>query len=75
METNKYFSTRLRQLREAKGITQKELGAVFGSQKSVISNWEARQSIPRAHILSQLADSFDVSIDYLLGRTDNPETN
>ena len=75
METNKYCSTRLRHLREAKGIMQKEMADALGQSKTAVNNWEVQGNVPHASILCKLADYFDVSVDYLLGRTDKPETN
>lgn len=75
MEVSKLFAVRIRELRKSKKLTQRELGELIGSKKSVINNWELRGSIPHASILCQLADYFDVSVDYLLGQTDNPKRN
>lgn len=64
------FGSRLKSLREEKRMTGEELGKVFNVTKVAISNWESGNRSPHHEILSSIADYFDVSIDYLLGRTD-----
>lgn len=68
---------RLRELREGKNISQKELGEIFNVAQNTISNWEKGSREPDASTLLKLADLFGVSVDYILGRTDikkAPET-
>lgn len=66
-----YFR-RLRDLREDHDLTQKEIAAILGIQQTVYSRYERGfQAIPIEHIL-KLADYYNVSIDYLLERTNNP---
>ena len=66
-----YFR-RLRDLREDHDLMQKEVAAILDIQQTVYSRYERGfQTIPVEHLL-KLADYYDVSIDYLLGRTDNP---
>ena len=59
----------IRQLRIEKGITQEQLGQVLNVQKSAISKYELGRTQPSTDILEKLADYFEVSIDYLLGKT------
>ncbi len=61
------FPVRLRKLREAKRINAKALGELCGLSKNMIGRYE-KGEIPSAKSLMALADFFDVSIDYLLGR-------
>ena len=71
------FGQRLIDLREEKGIFQKELSAHLNVSISTISNYENDVHFPDVIILCKLADYFHVTIDYLLGRTDyryDPET-
>lgn len=64
------FGDRLRELREEKGITQKELGRVVSISERVIGYYEANDRFPKdENILKIIADYFDVSVDYLIGRT------
>lgn len=64
------FGKRLKNLRENAGFTQEQLGKKLNVVKSNISMYENGTRIPNADILEQLSKIFDVSIDYLLGKTD-----
>lgn len=65
---------RIRSLREDKDITQTEMGKILSCSQRVYSNYERGDiDIPTA-ILVKLADFHNVSVDYLLNRTDNPKT-
>lgn len=65
------FGDRLKMLREDKDITQKELGAAVGVSDRVIGYYESNNRFPKDEItLKALGDYFNVSVDYLLGRTD-----
>ena len=66
------LSDRLRELRKSKGITQKALAHAIGMSTSGIQNYELKTRIPNVEVLIKLADYFDVSVDYLIGRSDNP---
>lgn len=67
------FGERLRKLRTDKGITQEKLGNIIGVSDRVIGYYEADNRFPKDEILlNKIADYFDVSLDYLLGRTDEP---
>jgi len=72
MNKNKVLAKRLRKLREKKNMTQTELGKLFNLSKQAISSYETGGSEPPSDTLQSFADFFDVSIDYLLGRTDDP---
>lgn len=65
--------TRVRELREAKGIQQKELAIDLNVSQPTISDWESGRKVPSAKSTQKLADYFGVTIDYLLGRTDQKE--
>jgi len=58
----------LKQLREARGITQTELAKQLGVVRSTICFYESEQHSPTPEMLIKLADFFGVSVDYLLGR-------
>lgn len=67
--------SRIRDLREDKDMTQKQMGEILHCSQRVYSNYERGDiDIPTA-LLIRLADFHDVSVDYLLGRTSNPKTN
>ncbi|SHH54042.1 Helix-turn-helix domain-containing protein [Caloranaerobacter azorensis DSM 13643] len=69
------FGERFKQLRKEKNMTQEELAKKFFLNKSSISRYEQNKQVPEMDLLKGFADFFNVSIDYLLGRTDirNPE--
>ncbi len=66
---------RIRNLREDRDITQAALGQILHCSQRIYSNYERGDVDIPTEILIKLADFYDVSIDYLLGRTDNPKTN
>ena len=66
---------RIRDLREDKDLTQVQMGKILNCSQRVYSNYERGDiDIPTA-ILIKLADFHEVSVDYLLNRTNNPKTN
>ncbi|MCT4564039.1 MAG: helix-turn-helix domain-containing protein [Maledivibacter sp.] len=67
------FGNRLRELRKDKLLNQPELSGVINVSPSNISYYEQGKSFPSVETLYIIADFFDVSIDYLLGRTDRKE--
>lgn len=69
------FAERLKDLRCKNGITQAALGKMLGVRQDAISTYERGRNYPEVRNLIILADYFGVSIDYLVGRTDNPEIN
>lgn len=75
MENKKFFSERLFLLRSKKRLSQKALGELLGVSDAAITMMEKGKRSPSFEILCALADYFEVSIDYLTGRTDNPEIN
>ena len=54
---------RIRELREASGLTQKQVAENMGVLTSAVSNWEAETALPRARQLPQLARVLGCSID------------
>ena len=64
----------LAELRQERGLTQRELGQVLCVSTGTISNYETGVHLPDAYKLIALADYFDVSTDYLLGLTRIRET-
>ena len=69
------FSERLRELRHKNGVTQKALGMVIVVGPDSISVYESGKGYPEVRRLIIIAEFFNVSLDYLVGRTDNPEIN
>jgi transcriptional regulator with XRE-family HTH domain len=62
---------RLKELRTKKGLYQKELAERLGVGRSTVAAWETGSKRPEGRTLEQIADLFSVSVDYLLGRTDD----
>ncbi len=64
---------RIRDLREDKDMTQESIAKVLGMSQTGYSKYETGENdIPTA-ILIKLADFYNVSIDYILNRTNNPK--
>lgn len=61
---------RIRQLRQERHLTQIQLGQALNLAESTISLYESNHRAPDYHILLQIANYFEVSIDYLMGLTD-----
>lgn len=61
---------RIRQLRSENHISQKTLAKELYVSQQTVAKWEAETSTPNPETLSKIADYFDVSVDYLLGKTD-----
>ena len=60
---------------EEQGLTAKKVSEATGISTGNISDWKSGRSMPSAVKLDLLATVLDCSVDYLLGRTDNPEIN
>lgn len=69
METN-IFGNRLRILLEEKDLEGKEFAKIIHVQPPTVSNWLNGNRFPNQDTLRKIADYFNVSVDYLLGRTD-----
>lgn len=65
----------LRKLRKERGLTQIALQMKTGIEQALISKYETGERIPPTDALVILADFYNVSIDYILCRTDRPEIN
>ncbi|WKV09417.1 helix-turn-helix domain-containing protein [Thermoanaerobacterium sp. CMT5567-10] len=64
------FANRLKSLREEKKLSQEELSQLINISRSTLSMYEINKRQPDPETLQKIADFFDVSVDYLLGRTD-----
>ena len=63
---------RLKQLRTKAGLTQTDMHNIFGVAQNTYSQWETDKREPDFKTLSRIADYFRVTVDYLLGRSDDP---
>lgn len=69
----KIFGERIRALRESMGYSQMRFAEIFGVGQSTVVRYEKGAASPSLEFLIKLADYYDVSLDYILGRTDNPQ--
>lgn len=70
-----FMYRRIRNLREDKDMTQTEVAKMLTMSQTGYSKYETGENDIPTNILIKLADFYDVSVDYLLNRTDNPKTN
>lgn len=68
LKTPTTFGTRFKELREERGLNQSDIAKELGVIKQAISNYEKNDREPEFADLVKIANYFNVSIDYLLGR-------
>lgn len=68
----KIIGERLKELRTGVQLSQTRIAKIFGTGQSSIFKYESGISTVPAEIMLQYADYFDISMDYLYGRTDDP---
>ena len=66
------FSARLKSIRTQRGLTQKDVYSAIGMSMLGYQRYEYGEREPSFKYLIALADFFDVSLDYLVGRSDDP---
>lgn len=64
------FGNRLRELRRSKNLTQKQLALELNTSEANISRYESSKREPRGDFVTSVSEYFDVTIDYLLGKSD-----
>ena len=69
------FSERIKELRRKRGMTQAALAEIIDVRQDSICISEKGKNYPEVRRLLILADYFGVSLDYLMGRTDDPEVH
>ena len=69
------MGNRIKELRNKLNISQIKLQMDTGIEQALISKFESGKRVPPTETLIVLADYFEVSIDYILRRTDNPKIN
>lgn len=67
------IAQRLKSLRESVNLSQAKLAALMGATQASVNRYENGQSSPPLKILRWYADFFDVSMDYIFARTEQPE--
>lgn len=70
--SNAQVATRIKEICKVKGSSISKMLEVCSIRKSFIYDLEKRNASPSIEIIGQIADYLDCSVDYLLGRTDNP---
>ena len=71
--TQSAIAHRIRQTRETRRLTQAELAERAGLPPATVSHFETGVRVPGTSTLRKLADALEVSLDYLLGRVDEPD--
>ena len=66
---------RIRDLREDADLTQAQVGKAINVPQRTYAYYESGQRMIPLHVLCALADFYQVSVDYLLGRTDKKQIN
>ena len=69
----KEIGTRLRSLRNGVGLSQMKIAKLIGTSQVSINRYESGNGAPPLSTLLWYADYFDVSLDYIFGRTDQPQ--
>ena len=67
------FANRLKQLRESKQMSSYAVAKNLGITKQSAHGWETTKTVPSADKLVELADLLECSLDYLVGRSDDPK--
>ncbi len=72
-EEKKRMGLRIRELRKQINLSQEALAERLEMKRTNIANYEAGRVVPPGNIILQLAEIFEVTTDYLLGRSNNPK--
>ena len=67
------LSERIVALRKQNKLTQEKVGEMVNMSQRTVANWESGERLPSIQTLIELSEKFNVSVDYLLGCTDNPD--
>ncbi|GHV48350.1 transcriptional regulator [Clostridia bacterium] len=73
MKNKETFSENLKNLRKIRKLSKTKLGELIGVERTAIWNYETGIRFPTIETLIAIADYFDVSLDYLVGRIDNSD--
>ncbi|WP_059050548.1 helix-turn-helix domain-containing protein [Paenibacillus senegalimassiliensis] len=65
------FAERFKQLRLEKSVSQQDIASSLGVDRTIVSHWERGTRIPSLEIACALADYLEVSLDYLVGHSNN----
>ena len=75
MSLGDVMRNRLKELRKSRGYTQISLQMQTGIEQALLSKFENGERVPPTETLVRLSEFYNVSIDYILCRTDKPEVN
>ena len=67
------LGSRIKELRKEKGLRQSELATTLHVSQQAVGSWETGRTVPGADTLNVLADYFNVTTDYLLGRPEKKD--
>lgn len=67
------FAQTVRDSRNERGLTQQELAQLVGLSRYTIQDWEAGRRTPNLDMLPKIARALDISVNRLMGETDNPD--
>lgn len=70
MFNRELFAERFKALRLMKSASQQDIATILGVDRTVVSHWERGTRTPSLEVAYTLADYFDVSLDYLVGRSE-----
>jgi len=69
------IGNRVKELRTYEGITQAKLARIIGVKPKTVSAYENNSSFPSLNVVVKAATHFNVSVDYILCRTNNPKSH
>ena len=75
MSSGDVMKNRLRELRKSRGYTQVSVQMQTGIEQALLSKFESGERVPPTETLFRLAEFYNVSIDYILCRTEKAEVN
>ena len=67
------LSENIKKARNDRHLSQRALADIIGVSQQTVGSWEVGRTSPDNEMLKKLANYFNVSVDYLLGRTDEPQ--
>lgn len=72
MFVRKRFAQRFKNLRTEHNLSQNDVAKALNLTRGTVTHWENEIRLPSLEVAIKLADYFNVSLDYLVGRSDNP---
>ncbi len=71
---SKAFAQAISSLRRSRGLSQREVAAGLGVSQALLSHYETGAREPGLDFVARICDYYDVTADYLLGRSANPDS-